>query len=284
MNLLPPPLPGPPKKRIWPIIAAGFGFVVLLAGTAAVTTFVQRMQARNAATQSALHEIEDSAAAAREAMADSLEKGEATGNDEVLGRMKEQLEKSASKMSGDDAAATRAMANYLAKMQIEARGYEAALARLLEANVLNFQISDRAEFEAHRQLVRDFAAANEQLTANVRNAETLARAELAAEKTSSRLTEETMAGFNQGRGQRQMQLRIREQDRVLGEASLGALDLLEKNWGRWSRDETSGQLSFEDDATLESFNALISQIEAAADEQTKVQQELAEQMRTMAPR
>ncbi len=278
---LPPPLPGKKKSSVWPFIAAGMGFVVLMTLVALAAITLQRMKAKQAAARTALSDIQKSSVEAREKIADAMEKGEVTGSDEVIGRMKEQLEKSAGHLSGDDAAASRAMAAYLSKMQMQAREYEAALGRLISAEVLSFNLQDRSTLEAHRKLVREFAAANDQLTDTVRHAEELARTELKAAKVSARMLEATMTGFNKGREQRQLQLRIRDHDRTLGEAGLGALDLLDKNWGRWSHDKTSGQLRFEDDAALASFNTFITTIQTAAAEQTQVQQELVEKVRAM---
>lgn len=152
---------------------------------------------------------------------------------------------------------------------------------MLEANVLSFQFSERATLEAHRKLVVQFSAANDRLTNLVQRSEEMVRAELVAAKVPAKLLESTMNGFNQGRPQRALQLRIRQHDHTLGEAGLAVLDLLDRNWGRWERDEVSGQLRFHDDATLATFNTLITQIQTAAEEQTRAQQELAAKMRAM---
>lgn len=278
---LPPPLPAPKKSNPWLYIGAAFGFIVMAAGVASLIVFTQQMKQKQAASKAAIEEIETSAATEREKMANSIEKGETSGSDEAIGRMKAQLEKSAGQMSPDDAAAARALAGYLTQMQTQAKTYETALARLLEAEVLAFKSTDRATLATHRQIVADFAAANEKLTDLVARSEEIARTALVDAKVPSRTVEATMNGFNKGREQRQLQLRIRAQDRTLGEASLATIDLLEKTRGRWSRDETSGQLSFQDDATLKTFNELMEKVQNAADEQTKVQQELATKMRAM---
>ena len=266
---------------MWPFVVAALGFVALAAITTVSVIGVQHVRQKRAAQQLAHSEMQRSAAETRERIADSIEKGETKGSDEAIGRLKEQLEKSANQLSGDDAAASRAMAAYLAKMQTQAHDYEAALGNLLEEHVLEFSLRDRATIEAHRKLLKNFATVNDRLTDTVRRAEELARAELTAARISPRMIEATMAGFNKGRFQRQLQLRIREHDRTLGEAGLAAIDLLDEHWGRWSRDEASGQLQFQDDATLETFNELMAKIQNAADKQTKVQQELVEQMRAM---
>jgi len=277
----PPPLPGKKKTNPWVIIGPVLGGIVLIALVASAAVTFQRMKQKRAAANAAFSEMQNAASDEREKMADSIQKGETSGSDEAIGRMKQQLEKSAAHMSRDDANAARALAVYLARMQEKAQAYEAALKRMLDADVLAFNFSDRAMIEPHRKLIVDFAAANDEMTDTVLRAEELARAELVTAKVPERTIEATMNGFNKGRVQRQLQLRIREYDHTLGEAGLATLDLLDKNWGRWSRDETSGQLRFQDDATLDTFNGLMTKIQTAADEQTRTQQELAVQMRAM---
>ena len=74
---------------------------------------------------------------------------------------------------------------------------------------------------------------------------------------------------------------MRKHDRTLGELGLATLALLEKNWGRWKLDPASGQLSFDDDPTLEAYNQLIEKIQTAAADQEKAQKELAARLRTL---
>ncbi len=281
METAPPPLPEKKKTSPWLFIAPAVGFIVLIIIVAGGAFAFQSMKKKRAASQAALAEIQNTATEEREKLADSIEKGEISGSDDAIGRMKQQLEKSANQMAPDDAAAARALAGYLAQMQKQAQAYEAALKGLIDAEVLSFDLRDRAAIAGHRKLLVDFAAANDQLTDLVRRSEKLARTALTDAKVPERTIEATMTGFNKGRPQRQLQLRIREQDRILGEAGLAALDLLEKNWGRWSRDETSGELTFQDDAALAAFNEQMAKIQAAADEQGKAQQELAGQMHAM---
>jgi hypothetical protein len=279
----PPPLPSQKKTNVGLWIAAAFGLLILISLSVGATVAIHGFQKKQAAKREALAQMEKEAAAAREYTATSLEKGDlAPGQEDrarYMGRMKDALEKSATHLTGDEAAATRAIAAFLARMQEHVQTYETASARILEAKVLSFEITDRATIAQHRQLLGEFSAANEKLTDILHHSEDLVRKELAAAKVSDRMVETTMTGFNRSRAQRQLQLRIRESDRVLGETGLAALDLLEKNWGQWNRDTASGQLLFQNDATLASFNVLMAKIQTAADEQGKAQQELAAKIR-----
>jgi len=276
----PPPLPTR-KMSVWPFVVAGvvvvfFGLIILGA-----TVAYKSYQHKRAEAKAAFEHMQQTASEERQKMADSIEKGEMPSHQEAIDRVKQELEKSASHMSRDDAAAARALSSFLTDMQVQLRTYEAAAGKMIEAEVLAFASPDRETLAKHRKLVVDFAAANEVLTDTVRKSESLARAALVSAKVPERTIEATMTGFNKGREQRQMQLRIREYDRVLGESALAAIDLLEKTRGKWSRNEASGQLTFQDDATLDTFNGLITKIQETGEAQTKVQQELAAKMRTM---
>lgn len=255
------------------------GLLIFIALSFAATVAFQNFKKKQAAKQEALAQMEKEVAAARDYAASSLEKGESPASQEYMGRMKETLEKSAANLSGGDAAATRALAAFLGRMQARVQTYEAASARVLEAKVLSFEITDRAAITQHRQLLVEFSEANEKLTDILRRAEELVREELAAAKVPDRMIEITMNGFNKNRSQRELQLRIREYDRVLGETGLAILDLLDKNWSQWNRDAAKGQLLFQSDATLASFNDLITKIQTTAEEQGKAQQELAAKIR-----
>ena len=275
---LPPPLPVRRKRRVWIVFAVlGMIGLISLGALGALGTFAFR---RAAERRASIKELENKAHEERERMADAMSRGEIGGGDAAIERMKGQLEKSAAKFSSGDAAAARALGAFLSKMQIQVREYEASAARLTEANVFSFAIRDRSTLEAHRQIVRDFLTSNAKLTDTLRNAEQLARAELDAANIPAKLRETTMAGFNQSQATRPLQLRIRAYDQTLGDAALATHDLLEKNWGKWSRDKTTGQIRFEEDATLSAYNALIEKVQTAADEQGKVQAELVARMRS----
>jgi len=74
----------------------------------------------------------------------------------------------------------------------------------------------------------------------------------------------------------QLTCRIRADDRHMGEALLGMLDLLETNLGKWKYDAERKKVRFDDDATLDKYIALREQMEFAAQEQKRLQARLLE--------
>jgi len=267
------------KKSVWPYIGAVLGFLFLLSLVGLAALGMQRVKQKRARADAAFRDMEKTVAEERNKVADSIEKGEMGSTDDSVTRMKQQLEKSAEHLPRDNANATRALAAYLGKLQANARDYETALNKVLKADVLSFSFTDQATLDEHRQMVVEFAAANDKLADSIRHSEDMARAELVAAKVPDRVIESTMNGFNKARGQRQLQLQLRAHDKTIGEASLATFDLLKKNWGRWSRDQATGSLRFQDTETMNTFNELFDKIQKAATEQAEEQKELARQMR-----
>ena len=279
---LPPPLPKPGKNRIW-IVLGGVAvmtvtvFAVLI--YAGFTAF-QRVKEKAEAAREARSQFEKATAEERQKMADIIEKGDATGGEASLGRVKEQLEKSAASMKGADAVTMRVLAVVTGKMQADLKKYEAAKGRVAEAEVFTFKLRDKATLAAHRQLIGEFLASNKQLTETLKNGGDLVRSELDTMCVSPGTRDATVAAFVISQQKmRPLQMRIRGADQVLGDSALSILDLLEKNWGKWKIDDASGVPFFNDDHTLEAYNTHIEKIQAAAADQTEAQGELVRLMR-----
>jgi hypothetical protein len=282
MQQSPPPLPGARKSRVWIVVVAVTAFVVvglIALGVAGFVTF-RRMQEKRAAQRQAMSEIEKSAAEARAKIADSVQGGDIAGGGDAIEQMKQQLEKSASQVGGGDAAAIRASATFLGKMQAQVRDYEETVKRLTTAEMFSFNVRDKAMIDEHRQIVRDFLASNARITDTVQHSEELMGAELDAAKVPARTRQETLAGYKKSQIMiRPLQLEIRRCDQALGDAALAMLDLLETNWGKWRHDAASGAKEFDDDTTLAAHNALIEKVQAAAADQAAAQEKLVKVMR-----
>lgn len=279
----PPPLPpAAGRSRLW-ILLIAVAIVVALAAVAAVAIAVptfRRAQEKKAASRAAMEQFEKSANEERAKIADLIEDGNATGGGDALGRMKEQLEKSAGQFGAGDAGAARAMASFLGKMQAQMHEYEATVARMTEADVFSFHPRDKTVIEAHRQIVRDFLASNARFADTLARSDELVRAELDAAKVPAKARDAALRGVSRSQQSvRPLQIQIRKCDQTLGDSALAILDLLEKEWGRWSYDEAAGGRRFDDKATLLAHDVLIEKIQAAGEEQAKAQAAVAAKMR-----
>jgi hypothetical protein len=253
------------------VVCSIIGLVLIVGIVTGISVFVKQQVVK----REEMAKIEKRAAEERVKMADSIRDGNVADGNAALGRIKDQLGQSASHLSGADAAAARGMANYLGKVQGNLQTYGAEMNKLMQAKVLSFNIQDRATIEQHRQLIRDFLAANNNLIETLQHGEDLLRAELDAEKVPAFTRDQTLRGYEKSQVElRPLQMRVRKCDQTLGESALAVLDLLDQNWGKWERNEASGRLRFQDNATLASFNDLIKKIQTAAADQEKAQQEM----------
>ena len=202
--------------------------------------------------------------------------GAMKAGDDVVGQIKNHFEKSAVTDKTNPGTA-RAMANLSGRMQNLMREFAAAAERLQKANVLSGNMRDRAEIEADRQIVRDFLAANAKLLDAGEHREDIMRAELDAEHVTISSRESVIAGFRQSQaesGVYELGLQIRHCGQRVGENCLALLDLLDQNWGKWRRDDAANVLRFEDNDTREAYNKLVDNVQAAFQEQRKVQEQV----------
>jgi hypothetical protein len=274
----PPPLPPKAKSNDPIIIGASVVLAIIVVCGAGIggTMIARRAQAR----REALKGFEKSVAEERTKMADSIRSGKMDDGDAAIGRVKDQLGKSAAQLGGADALAARAMGAWLEKVQVQMRDYQTSAARLREGKIFTFDIRDHAAIEPTRQMVRDFLASNAGLTDTLQHGEKQVRAELDAVGVPATTRDATLAGYSKAHAaQLPVQMQIRSCDKTLGESALAILDLLDQNWGRWQRDEASGHLRFQDDATRLAYNASIQKIQSASAEQKKAQEQLAAQLK-----
>ena len=279
MPPLPPPLPAaPPKNRTRIIVVAVVAFCAVFLVALVVAGFVafQRVKTRAEATRA----IEKSSIEERRKIADLIESGATTGGEAALGRMKDQLEKSAGTMTGGDAKTMQAMAAVMGKIQAQVKEYETVLARVTEAEIFSFKLRENGTFDYERQLIGEFLATNKQLTETLKDGGAMLRAELDQAGVPAQIRDATVNGFKSSQVQiRPLQMRIRGADQILGDSALAIFDLLEKNRSKWKPDKTSGTPVFKDEKTLKAYNALIEKIQATAADQTSAQGELVRVMR-----
>jgi hypothetical protein len=175
----------------------------------------------------------------------------------------------------DDAVAAGALANYLAKIQAQFREHEASFTRVQQQKALSWNIHEREDIERDRKIIRDFLATNARVSDTLRNGEGFIRAELETAKVPATARESALALYTKTEGPLlPLQMRVRDCDQAIGENALAVLDLLDFNWGEWSRDEATGQMNFTNSVTLETFRDYVGKIAAAATERKAAEDEL----------
>lgn len=248
---------------------------ILTLGSLGVFSF-RFMRDRQVTAREAARQLEHSAGEERLKMAQSIRNGEIQGGDDSLGRIQDQLEKTASKLGAADAAAARAMAGFMGRMREQVRDYQTAAGRFTQAQIFRPSFEDKEAIEANRKIVREFLAQNARLAETLRNGEDLLRAEMDSMKIPPATRDHTLAGFSRSQAAiRPVQMRIRNCDQTLGDAALVALDLFERHWGRWRQEASTGDIFFADSGARVAYNALIERVQGTADEQAQAQEELA---------
>jgi len=260
------------------VVAPALGGLILngaLIGlTALAIPVFNRIKARakaNSEAQQAMRELQDGTR--RELRGDTDVQPVA----ERLGKAQKAVEDLASQSGGDRARALRASSQYLQRMQQAAQGYSTALKTLQDSRVLDMSNVERKEQLAERKdIVRSFMDSNEEFRRFSSNSASIYKEELEKAKVSQGALASELAAFRTSSAKAKTKvLAIRETDRRLGEAMLGILDLLEENWGKWNHDPKKMKLLFAGTRTLNQYNAFMQEINAAATEQKRIQEELA---------
>jgi len=188
----------------------------------------------------------------------------------------------AEQASGTDAAVLNASAAFFSRVQKATEPYTTAMQRLQSAKVLDFgTIRARADIESRRGLVRAFVAANEGLRKFVESGPAVFAEETAKVVLTEDQRAKLVSRFELGFGRTQpLNLKIRAADAELAGAILGVLNLLDGQWGRWRFDMRTQSVRFSDRQAAQTYQAFTRQLQAAAAEQSKLQQQMVELKQT----
>jgi hypothetical protein len=201
---------------------------------------------------------------------------QADGRGVLLERYRDALNQAAKGASGDTSVLMKAMTAYVGRIESQQKAYENVSLELQSAHVL--QTSDlvnRAQIADRKATVQKFLDANNSLKTFVSQGAANYRKELVNLKVPPDQIEAAVSGFQKSSGlQVPVVLEIRAADGRMGVAMLGILDLLEANWGRWQFNQISGKLRFDETATLQRYNAYLSEIKQAGTDQAMAQNRL----------
>jgi hypothetical protein len=255
---------------------------VLFLGLGALVVAGYSAFKKKTAEKVALNEMKETRQQVNSELADLVESGEVSGSGDLVGKMKEQMEKTATNLDPEGAATVRAMAAFMGRMQGELAVYEKISKEIEAAELYAFNVTEREKLKEYREMIRAFQASNQRLTEILTNSEGIVREALVQAKVSQKTQDATLDQFVKTQAQvAPLQLKIRKADSALCETSFAMIDLLEKNWGKWYPEKGTGELMFEDDVTLAAFQALQQKIVAIAGEQGKAQEQLVIKMRAM---
>lgn len=258
------------------VIRALFILLVVGGSVAALVSYSMEQERKRVALAS----LQQAAAEENSKIANSLEKGNASGARSSVGRMREQFERTATQLTGDDATAMKVMAKVLGNLEKQDAAYHSCLVRLTDAKVFAFDTPDQAVLESHREMLNAFLKSNADLRYALSHSEDLMRTEFQAAKVPPRVMEAVIKGYQENQHDiRNVALEVRGEDQQLGETGLALIDLLENNMGRWRRDPDTSRLIFQEGATATAYNDLIKKVKSISAAEAGAQKQLVEKLR-----
>jgi len=176
---------------------------------------------------------------------------------------------------GGTVAFTKAAQDYKSHMEDLQHRYLEATIKAGSNGLLEFKwLTQKADIGPKRELVQKVIESDKALREAVANGEKNFRQALVDAGVPQKMTDDAVRGFNQARadGKLELMLKVRDTDIQVFSDAGKLLDLLEAQWGHWSR--TDGGLAFEDDAALDQFNGLLHDIQKAAAAQGEAEKKL----------
>jgi len=168
------------------------------------------------------------------------------------------------------------LSNYLDKIQAQVRAHEGDFERLNKQNALTWNIHRREDIERDRRMIRQFLASNTKLTDSLQYGADFIRADMNTAKLPADVRDSVLALYAKSQTPLlPLQMHVRQCDQEIGESALAVLDLLDFNWGAWTRDEATGRVDFNNSVTLATFQDYVTKLKAAADERQEAQRTLA---------
>jgi len=170
---------------------------------------------------------------------------------------------------------------YLDKLRRASNDYEIHSKALWDARVMDITgVTAKEQLEPRKTLVRQFIAANDQFKAIYGNAENLYKDELANVDLPPAAREVLLANFrSRGGGNNEQVMKIRDADSRIGESFLGALDLPDQNWGKWTNSPEQHRIVFSEAEADKRFRQLMANLDLAVQQETQVNQQLANKRR-----
>jgi len=191
-------------------------------------------------------------------------------------RFQQSLDKAAKSGEGEPAAIMKGTSAYVQKIQTVQASYTRAVDEFSTAHVLRVSdLTARDQLQSRKVIVQKFIEANAAVKDLVRHNEETFREELSKQHVSPAGVASALAGFHKpAAAQTPLVLEIRDTDSRMGNATLGVLNLLDSNWGQWRYNSANGKLSFDSPSTFQTYNAYLSEIDSAKEDQRLAQAKL----------
>jgi len=198
-------------------------------------------------------------------------------SEKKLDGYKKSLQSVAQNLTGDDALAVHASAEYISEISDLRKEVDASSAELASTRVLTARtVTNVDQFETRKKMVQRYLDANDKLKDFFQhNADRYNEAMVRWHVPAARAAVELRAFKSKGGVINALVVEQRECENRVGHDMLSVLDLEETNWGQWHVDKNTGKLVFADDTVRQRYNAVMSDIRLDAAEAKKVAASLA---------
>lgn len=202
---------------------------------------------------------------------------------ETVEQMADQLQSRAGDLGKTDAAMARAMSDLFRSLSGPLSEYKQAMdAFEASGGVDAAGIASPDQLDSRLAIIDRFEIANEKLDAIYKLAPERLRDSLTNGGLSARAVDQAVSGFESTAGL-DLVTAVRETDRQIIASARGILGVLKSEWGRWELTE-QGDLIFESDAALTTYNAHHVKLVEAVAEQERLQQQVIQRQQQNAKR
>lgn len=192
----------------------------------------------------------------------------------VIGQVLPKISGSLARVTGGLATVQEGAKRYTDELKAQQARYDAITAKADAQHLLSFDwLTDKALIAPRRQAIQAVIAMNQEIRQATLDGERHFRHALESSGTPAALIEDALRGFRQTRADKlPHMLKARDTEEQIFKDALKLIDLLEAEWGDWSRE--NGKIAFENDDAIASFNAILADIQTAAKEQAEAQRHL----------
>lgn len=265
-----------PRRAVWPWVVGGVGLLLGLIAVVVVLALIgQRFVQERLRRQEALRQVQRVQQQNNEEQRRELAQNNesVTGAGERMTRARRALTEAAGQVGGDDGKILEAGQRMAASIQPRLTTYAAAFASFRDAGMFEPKtLPSREAIAARRELLRALSVANEDLAAAYGGMSAAFRADLRTMGISPARTEVEARAFETS-AQLVDQAKLREQDRQTVRDGDALLDLLAREWGRWSVDKEDRVIFRKNDA-LSRFQELARRLDQTGRDQTQLQQRM----------
>lgn len=194
-----------------------------------------------------------------------------------IDRFKLAMDTAASDSSGPQSLVAKAFSAHASRMQALMKDYAGAMNAILEPSVYDMSgVTQRSQLQTKKDLVKRLMTANDKLEAFIAKRQEYFAQDLDQARVPEATKSEATRGYARAANRQDpLLLKIREQDRRMGNATLAMLDLLDANWGKWTYNAERKKVYFQDTAAQSKMMDYRDEVESAAREQRKLQLQLA---------